>query len=443
MEWKRAAIGFVLSLGTSLGTSLGSSLGTSQTASLADSQTASLASSGVAPAQAGSPEYKDAEALLAAVAKVYATDAPSFHIESTVESEMTQDLSRNWQKSTLSAVKETGGRFRIETHSSLGNWLQVSDGTTEWTYLKDAKAFTKRPAEGAPHFPQTIGMGIAGLRHAWEIQAFLLADMARAKGATMLPAETIVMEGHRFSCYVVHAEFDGHGFRGDQTFWIEKGTLLLRKKVQHEETSVLVSPILKIPGHQDETTLYPVVEFREQGGATLFSFTPPAEAEEVATLEPVWKGAAASMAWPVPKAGTPLPDIALPGADGRPVKLSSLKGRPLLIDIWANWCASCVEWMPTLRRVATEMQHTGLQVVSVDQDEDAQTARRYLAAHSFSWLNLHDAEGTLLHAVGSEAIPLTLLVDAQGRIAYADLGGDEAKLRAAIRALAPPKASMQ
>jgi hypothetical protein len=84
------------------------------------------------------------------------------------------------------------------------------------------------------------------------------------------------------------------------------------------------------------------------------------------------------------------------------------------------------------------MRSNGLQVVSSDRDETAETATRYLSLHEFGWPNYHDGEGRLSKALGDRRIPLTLLVDAQGRIAYAGIGGeDEAALRKAIADLVP------
>jgi hypothetical protein len=79
------------------------------------------------------------------------------------------------------------------------------------------------------------------------------------------------------------------------------------------------------------------------------------------------------------------------------------------------------------------MRSKRLQVVSIDRDETAETATRYLSLHEFGWPNYHDGEGRLSKALGDRRIPLTLLVDARGRIAYAGIGGeDEAALRKAI-----------
>jgi thiol-disulfide isomerase/thioredoxin/outer membrane lipoprotein-sorting protein len=390
-----------------------------------------LAMWGAAP-QTGPSEFTNAAALLNAVAKSYAADADTFRMESITESVRNQEMQRTWEKSVHTVLKAPGNRFRIEARSWGGTWMQGSDGTTEWSYVPEAKAYVKRPAGDGPQFPKTTyGMGMMALRQTWEMRITLGQEAERAKNATMLPEETIVVERQRYPCYVVHATREGEGWQEEETFWIEKKTLMFRKTVEHQGSFLSVNPILKIPFHADVTTLYPVADLHPQIDPKLFVFTPPVDAKEVATLEPNLQGITMPPAPTV--VGKLLPDVSLTGADGRETTLSSFRGRPLLIDVWATWCGPCLAWMPSLGRLEKEMRGKGLQVVSIDRDETAETATRYLSLHEFGWPNYHDGEGRLSKALGDRRIPLTLLVDAQGRIAYAGIGGeDEAALRKAI-----------
>ncbi|MGA9718275.1 MAG: TlpA disulfide reductase family protein [Acidobacteriaceae bacterium] len=383
--------------------------------------------------------FTNAAALLDAVAKAYAADAETFRMESITESVSSQELQRSWQKSVQTVLKAPGNRFRIEVRSWTGSWTQASDGTTEWIYVPEAKAYVKRPAADGPQFPKMYGLGTQALQQAWAIRITLEQQAEQAKNPTMLPEETIVVEGQHYPCYVVHATSDGKDWHTRETFWIEKKTLMFRKTVEHQETFLLMSPILKIPSHADVTTLYPVADLHPPIDPKLFAFTPPPDAKQVASLEPNLPGLTLP---PTPTlVGKLLPDVSLTGTDGKETKLSSFRGRPLLIDVWATWCGPCLAWMPSLGRLEKEMRGNGLQVVSIDRDEAAGTATHYLSLHGFQWPNYHDKEGKLGKALGEAAIPLTLLVDAQGRIAFAGIGGeDEAALRKAIAGLVPQAA---
>jgi thiol-disulfide isomerase/thioredoxin/outer membrane lipoprotein-sorting protein len=385
--------------------------------------------------QASPKGFADGAALLDAVAKIYAADAETFHFESVTETLQNNELQRSWQKSFQSVFKAPGNRFWIETRNWTGTWMQASDGATEWVYLSEAKMYTKRNAGNGPQFPKTYGMGTMGLKQAWDLRTTLDVEAEHAKNATMLPEETIEVEGQRYPCYVVHSKNDSNGLHSEETFWIEKRTLMMRKEVKQQEVLEQFSPILKIAAHEETTTLYPVADLHPPIDAKVFAFAPPSDAQEVSTLEPEVQGFATPPA--THAVGRLLPDISLTGADGKEMKLSSFRGRPLLIDVWATWCGPCLEWMPSLGGLEREMRGKGLQVISVDRDEVAENATHYLAVHEFPWPNYHDREGTLGKALGEERIPLTLLIDAEGRIAYLDVNSGETALRKAIAGLLP------
>ena len=387
---------------------------------------------GTLAAQVPTEKFTDPTKLLDAVAKTYA-GADTFHFQSITETAANAELRRSWDKAVHTVIKAPGNRFRIEARTWLGTWMQNSDGTTEWSYVSEGKMYVKRPAGDGPQFPKVFGMGTMQLRQAWDMRTFLDAEATSAEHATMLPEETIEVEGKSYPCYVVHATNESPDFHSEQTFWIEKKTLLIRKEVKQEANAIIVSPALKVPSHQDVTVIYPIADLNPQIDPKLFQFTPPSDAIEVATLEPDMPGYTPPPAgqW----VGKPLPDITLTGADGRETKLSSFRGRPLLIDSWATWCGPCLEWMPSLGRLEKEMKAKGLQVISVDRDEVAENATHYMAVHGFTWPNYHDGEGKLSKALAEKRIPLTVLVDAKGQVTFMATDSDEAALRKAIAAV--------
>jgi thiol-disulfide isomerase/thioredoxin len=133
-----------------------------------------------------------------------------------------------------------------------------------------------------------------------------------------------------------------------------------------------------------------------------------------------------------------VPDVTFVGADGKEVALSSYRGRPLLIDFWATWCAPCLAALPSLNRIYAEFKGKGLEVISLDQDRDPARATNYLAQHHYEWKNSHDG-ARLAAALQSDGVPLAMLVDANGKIVYCDFGSldNEAYLRKAIAGLGP------
>jgi thiol-disulfide isomerase/thioredoxin len=135
-------------------------------------------------------------------------------------------------------------------------------------------------------------------------------------------------------------------------------------------------------------------------------------------------------------------DVTFAGADEKEITLSSYRDKPLLIDLWATWCAPCLVALPSLNRIFAEVKEKGLAVISFDQDKGAASATAYLARHHYRWTNFHDGDRSVEKALQGDSIPLTVLIDAKGMIVYFDFGGDDAGLRKAIAGLGPEFASV-
>jgi len=120
--------------------------------------------------------------------------------------------------------------------------------------------------------------------------------------------------------------------------------------------------------------------------------------------------------------GQPAPDFTLPDASGRPVALSSLRGKVVYLDFWATWCAPCLAEMPA--SLALRQQFAGRDVVFlyVSLDSKAADWQRYLAAKqpaSPNAVQLHDGgafEGAAARAFAVQSIPSYWLIGRDGRI---------------------------
>lgn len=78
------------------------------------------------------------------------------------------------------------------------------------------------------------------------------------------------------------------------------------------------------------------------------------------------------------------PGVAFSGPDGRPAHLSDFRGKVVVLNLWATWCAPCVKEMPTLAKLQTDYGPRGVQVVALSQDREQATAqaRAFLATHA-------------------------------------------------------------
>ncbi len=123
--------------------------------------------------------------------------------------------------------------------------------------------------------------------------------------------------------------------------------------------------------------------------------------------------------------GDPLPALSLPDLSGRPVDLRAFAGRPLLINVWASWCAPCVQEMPELARFATAQGSHGVQVLGLALDTP-EGVRDFLSRVPVAYPIVLETPGPADASVqlgnAQGLLPYTVLVDAQGRIMRRKLG---------------------
>jgi len=403
-----------------------------------------------AQAQEPPKDFTDPVALLKAVAKTYAAGVDTFRMESIAETTSNADLRHEWRKVYQTAIKGPGNLYRIETRSAYGSFIQDSDGTNEWVYQIEGKMYVKRPLpRDWPQFSKLYFAGNMEVMAAWSMRTSLESVAAGYKHATMLPQETIAVEGHTYPCYVVHVNSNdgtngtGKDFYSDTTLWIDKTALVFRKQVVHSKTYATDggNNAIRLPFVEDSTTVYPAADFNPRITPDTFRFTPPADAKQVAKLEGDWY---------VPQPSTPkatmagqlAPDVSFIAPDGSKIALSSYRGKPVLLDLWATWCGPCLASLPALSRIYMDSRSKGVAVVTIDQNNDAVDATEYLARHNYTWTNYHDVDRKIGTAFKEEAIPLTILIDGQGKIVYYTTGADEAAVRDAIAALGPEFASI-
>lgn len=110
-----------------------------------------------------------------------------------------------------------------------------------------------------------------------------------------------------------------------------------------------------------------------------------------------------------------LPDFVLASVDGREVPLQGFAGRPVVINLWATWCAPCRREMPVLEHA--QQQREDVHFVFLNQGESAETVRRYLASSGLQLQNmLLDPRGAAAARFGRDGLPTTLFFDAEGRL---------------------------
>ena len=115
-------------------------------------------------------------------------------------------------------------------------------------------------------------------------------------------------------------------------------------------------------------------------------------------------------------AGTAAPDVQFEDPDGEPADFGDFRGRPLLVNLWATWCAPCVVEMPSLDRLA-EREGERVQVLALSEDLGGrELVTQFFAARNFRRLDPYlDGEMAVMTALRIDTLPTTILYDARGR----------------------------
>jgi cytochrome c biogenesis protein CcmG, thiol:disulfide interchange protein DsbE len=136
--------------------------------------------------------------------------------------------------------------------------------------------------------------------------------------------------------------------------------------------------------------------------------------------------------WP---AGQATPALDVTGLDGKPWDLARLRGKVVVVNFWATWCAPCVAELPVLARLATK---DGLAVVGVNYKEGINAIQGFTAEHPIPYPVLRDRSGDAFKLWSPGVMPTTIVLDRQGRARWRTVGeipADDTRLGQAIDAL--------
>ena len=124
--------------------------------------------------------------------------------------------------------------------------------------------------------------------------------------------------------------------------------------------------------------------------------------------------------------GSVLREAPMQGLSGPSRKLSEYRGKPLIINVWASWCGPCRAEMGSLDRLAKRYGGKQFAVIGISTDDYPDAARSFLQKSGTAFPNFIDSKPwPLENMLGANRLPLTVLVDADGKVLAKYYGAKE------------------
>ncbi len=363
---------------------------------------------------------QDAQDLLEKVEQTYQT-TDAFRLDATITTELSSGSRNRTIEIPLTYAASSPGKMRLEVKHQRANVTLVSNGSTTWTYLAADHQYTRKNAS-------TLQEGSSSQNASPTDQQFL--SLARSltdtyaevtqnlESASIAGQPEISINGKTIDTYHVKTTYKGDlkSERPDANvfptqYWIDAETHWVVKQIdayklpsQRAEDSVKVQ----------ETTVINNYELNPSFEEETFAFQAPDGAERVENLS--FGGVGSSS-----MEGQQAASFSLPNLSGEMVQLSDFKGKIVLLDFWATWCAPCRRAHPGLQELHEEFRDQGLVILGIN-NETEQKARSYMKENGYTFPTLMDPDDAVAAKYGVSAIPYYFVIDREGVISSEIIG---------------------
>jgi peroxiredoxin/outer membrane lipoprotein-sorting protein len=276
------------------------------------------------------------------------------------------------------------GKSRGETSGTGERSIDISDGKTVWVYFPESNQYLTLPqgnqrntiADRYGPIDQTRGSAA-------------IAGSERLGGV---------------DCTLVKIE------RPDsvRTLWIDPKTNFILKD---DDVTAFKTPTNSSTSHS--VTTFSPARLLPSADEQLFTFDP--QKVQAKPREQLQRDA------PTKSVGKPAPDFTLLDMENKPLNLGELKGKVVLLDFWATWCAPCRAELPSVELLYRDFKDKGLLVLGVDAEEPKnQTA--FMEKFGYTFRTLVDPNDKVKNLYNVSGIPATVLIDKEGNIQLFDTG---------------------
>lgn len=380
------------------------------------------------------PPAVDVDKVVKTVSSRAATGQYSMEGALVLEGRQGANPARLLSKARFKRAAAPGGKSFLQlTPEGKDEYLLVSNGEKSWAFVPKLKKYTEEEAspvsaaagsEGAREAGSTDERDMAEVFSAVIIES--LADLFKtAQAADVHGTAQVKFEGRKATWPVVRvmSKEDPRNGRNLVELTIDPATLAIGRLVWANITNK----------GGEQTVLRMTVEYSrfrlgEPVDEATFRFSPPKNAKRVDAV-------------PIPgQTGSFLlnqaaPDFELKTLEGERVRLSELRGKPVVLNFWASWCGPCRKELPELADLYDSLKDKGLLLYGVN-DEGKGVARAFArkAGLSFPTLDDYSLKAHRLYRV--TAVPTMFIIDREGRIVRFLRGSqDKAKLAAALKSV--------
>ncbi len=317
-------------------------------------------------------------------------------------------------------------RMRVDSKSQAGGVTIVSDGEHTWILLTPLNQFIKRDAAAAPE----EAVGKSGVLPKG------LPDVSKFVKTVQLHGEEVLKVGtDHIPCWVIETVYDTIDLPVQgltihdavQSTWISKGHHLNLQTMFHAKLSL---PSVSAPVQMTQSTRTTSLRFNVDLPDSLFAFAPP-------------DGATQTDDWTLPGVDKPdvigqrAPDLKAQSIHGEQIDLHALRGKVVLLDFWTTWCVPCKRELPVLEKLHTEFHDSGLELVSINVDEEQTAVRDFVQSVGLAYPVVPLASShELVTMLSVNAFPTVVLIDREGKIVSYEVGArGEPALRADLAKL--------
>jgi peroxiredoxin/outer membrane lipoprotein-sorting protein len=297
----------------------------------------------------------------------------------------------------------------------------VSNGSKTWTYMPDLNQYTVEQAaqleptgeQGQQQQSQTQGL----IQLAEQLIAQYATITDRMTKAVHVKDSVLTLEQGERPVYVIEATYDAKvqsaNFEMEpQRYYIDKDTELVLRQVNHAS--------MDDPNGQGRVSMKQMIdissaELEPQFAANTFDFSPPSGAQQVEQFQAP-QGPSGLENQQSPLVGETAYNFDLTNLEGKSVSLDEFRGKIVLIDFWATWCAPCREAHPHIQDIYDEYKDDGLVVLGVN-NESKKKAAQYMEENNYTFPTLLDLDRKVQARYQVSAIPNVFIINREGDVA--------------------------